>query len=106
MSLVLRIHRQFEIEAIVNMNVGEDASFVVLDDLLALEIKLVAFALQSLADQGRAVYIRRAASRAIAWRSLTSAISFQAPILLAHLAARGCGRTNCFHLKSSKENAN
>ncbi len=42
MGLVLGVNRQFEVEAVEDVDVSEDACFAVLDDLLALDVELKA----------------------------------------------------------------
>ena len=55
MGLVLGIDRQLEVEAIVDVDVGEDAGLAVLDDLLALQVVLIAFVAEQVGDEAGAV---------------------------------------------------
>src|SRR5713226_4553555 len=55
MRLVLGIYRQLEIELIEDMNVGKNPRFLMLDDLLSLDVELVAFVFQYVGDQTDAV---------------------------------------------------
>ena len=47
MGLVLGVDGQLEVEAVVDVDVREDAGLAVLDDLLALDVELVALAVRA-----------------------------------------------------------
>ena len=54
-GLVLGVDGQLEVEAVVDVDVREDARLAVLDDLLALDVELVAFVFEQVGDEADAV---------------------------------------------------
>ena len=55
MGLVLGVDGQLEVEAVVDVDVREDARLAVLDDLLALDVELVALLFEQVGDEAGAV---------------------------------------------------
>ena len=55
MGLVLGVDGQLEVEAVVDVDVREDARLAVFDDLLAFEVELAAGLFEQVGDEGGAV---------------------------------------------------